>query len=160
MVRNATKDDISQITDIYNFYILNTTVSFEKTPVSTEMIEERVAQTQAKYPWLVLEIEGQLQGYAYATEWKPRGSYRHSVESTVYLRDGKSGNGYGSELYAELITQLRKLNVHTAIGGIAQPNEGSIALHEKFGFEKVAHFKEVGYKFDQWVDVAYWQLIL
>ena len=160
MVRNAKKDDVSQITDIYNFYILNTTVTFEKTPISNEIIEDRISQTQAKYPWLVLEVEGQIQGYAYATEWKPRGAYRHSVESTVYLRDGQSGNGYGSALYSALISQLKKLNVHTVIGGIAQPNDGSILLHEKFGFKKVAHFKEVGFKFDQWVDVAYWQLIL
>ena len=150
MVRNAIKEDV----------ILNTTVTFEKTPITSEVFAERIVQNQVKYPWLVLEIEGQIQGYAYATEWKPRGAYRHSVESTVYLKNGKSGNGYGSELYTELIKQLKKLNVHTVIGGIAQPNEGSIALHEKFGFKKVAHFKEVGYKFDQWVDVAYWQLIL
>ena len=101
-----------------------------------------------------------IQGYAYATDWKPRGAYRHSVESTVYLRNGQSGHGYGSQLYSKLIELLMRLQVHTVIGGIAQPNEESIALHEKFGFVKVAHFKEVGYKFDQWVDVAYWQLIL
>jgi phosphinothricin acetyltransferase len=160
MIRNALIKDIKQITDIYNFYILNTTVSFEKTPVSNEMMEERISQTQTKYPWIVLEEEGQINGYAYATEWKPRGAYRHSVESTVYIRDGMSGNGYGTLLYEALIYQLQKLNVHTIIGGIAQPNQVSIALHEKFGFKKVAHFKEVGYKFDKWVDVAYWQLIL
>ena len=160
MVRNAIKEDVGQITSIYNYYILNSTVTFEKTPISNEIMEERISNIQVKYPWLVLEIEGQIQGYAYATEWKPRGAYRHSVESTVYLKNGKSGNGYGSELYSALINQLKNLNVHTVIGGIAQPNEGSIALHEKFGFKKVAHFKEVGFKFDQWVDVAYWQLIL
>ena len=160
MVRNATIDDVNQITDIYNYYILNTTVTFEKTPVSNDIIEERIAQIQVKYPWLVLENEGQIQGFAYATEWKPRGAYRHSVESTVYLRNGESGRGYGSELYSELINLLKNLKVHTVIGGIAQPNEDSIALHEKFGYKKVAHFKEVGHKFDQWVDVAYWQLIL
>lgn len=160
MVRNAIKEDVGQITSIYNYYILNSTVTFEKTPISNEIIEERISNIQVKYPWLVLEIEGQIQGYAYATEWKPRGAYRHSVESTVYLKNGKSGNGYGSELYLALINQLKNLNVHTVIGGIAQPNEGSIALHEKFGYKKVAHFKEVGFKFDQWVDVAYWQLIL
>jgi len=160
MVRSATNKDASQITDIYNYYILNTTVTFEKTPISEEDMKERVQQTQAKYPWLVLEIDGMIQGYAYVIEWKPRGAYRHSVESTVYLRSGQSGNGYGSELYHKLLEVLKQLNVHAVIGGIAQPNEGSIALHEKFGFEKVAHFKEVGYKFEQWVDVAYWQLLL
>lgn len=160
MVRNATKEDVNEIADIYNYYILNTTVTFEKTPISNETILDRIVQNQVKYPWLVLENNGQIQGYAYATEWKPRGAYRHSVESTVYLKNGQSSNGFGTQLYTELIHQLRALKVHTIIGGIALPNPESIALHEKFGFKKVAHFKEVGNKFDQWVDVAYWQLIL
>lgn len=160
MVRPATKNDAKQITDIYNYYILNTTVTFEKTPIDSDTMVERILQTQIKYPWLVLEVEEQILGYAYATDWKPRGAYRHSVEATVYLKHDQSGHGYGSRLYAELINQLSNLKVHTIIGGIAQPNDGSIALHEKFGFKKVAHFKEVGYKFDQWIDVAYWQLIL
>ncbi len=160
MVRSAKIEDATQITDIYNYYILNTTVTFEKTPITSDNMKERIENTQVKYPWLVLEVDNRIQGYAYATDWKPRGAYRHSVESTVYLRNGQSGNGYGSQLYAKLLEVLKQLNVHAVIGGIAQPNEGSIALHEKFGFKKVAHFKEVGYKFDQWVDVAYWQLLL
>lgn len=160
MVRSATSEDSNQITDIYNYYILNTTVTFEKTPITADVIRKRVENTQVKYPWLVLEVDSVIQGYAYATDWKPRGAYRHSVESTVYLRNGQSGKGYGSQLYGKLIEALSQLNVHTIIGGIAQPNKGSIALHEKFGFTKVAHFKEVGHKFDRWVDVAYWQLLL
>lgn len=160
MVRSATKEDALQINDIYNYYILNTSSTFEKTPNEVEELEARVKKTQAKYPWLVLEEEGIIKGYAYATDWKPRGAYRHSVESTVYLKNGESGNGYGTLLYQELLSQLQTQNVHAVIGGIALPNEGSIALHEKFGFKKVAHFKEVGFKFNQWVDVAYWQLLL
>lgn len=160
MIRSATSKDAPQITDIYNYYIQNTTVTFEKTPISFHEMEDRITKTQVKYPWLIQETDNQILGYAYATDWKPRGAYRHSVESTVYLRNGYSGNGIGTLLYAELIKRLQHLNVHTIIGGIAQPNEGSIALHEKFGFKKVAHFNEVGYKFENWVDVAYWQLIL
>ncbi|MEM9547996.1 MAG: arsinothricin resistance N-acetyltransferase ArsN1 family B [Bacteroidota bacterium] len=160
MIRPAVPDDAIQMTDIYNYYIINTTVTFEKTPISVGEMKDRLQRTTMKYPWLVIEIDNRVQGYAYATDWKPRGAYRHSVESTVYLRNGQSGYGYGSQLYSKLIEELQKLNVHTVIGGIAQPNEGSIALHEKFGFVKVAHFKEVGYKFDRWIDVAYWQLIM
>ncbi len=159
MVRSATIEDVTQITDIYNYYILNSTVTFEKTPISSVVMKERIESTQVKYPWLVLEADDIIQGYAYATDWKPRGAYRHSVESTVYLKNGQSRKGYGSMLYDELLKKLDQLSVHTIIGGIAQPNEGSVALHEKFGFKKVAHFKEVGYKFGQWVDVAYWQLL-
>ncbi|MDF1696087.1 MAG: GNAT family N-acetyltransferase [Saprospiraceae bacterium] len=160
MIRPATAEDAIQITDIYNYYIQHTTVTFEKTPVAVQEMEDRIIKTQIKYPWLVCQTDNLISGYAYATDWKPRGAYRHSVESTVYLRNGCSGQGIGSLLYTDLIQRLKKQKVHTVIGGIAQPNEGSIALHEKFGFKKVAHFKEVGYKFDSWVDVAYWQLIL
>ncbi|BAX79424.1 phosphinothricin acetyltransferase [Labilibaculum antarcticum] len=71
-----------------------------------------------------------------------------------------TGKGIGTKLYQELIERLTKLDLHVAIGGISLPNDESIALHEKFGFEKVAHFKEVGYKFNKWVDVGYWELIL
>ena len=160
MVRLARLEDANQIADIYNYYILNTTVTFEKTPVSAVEMRDRIEKILVKYPWLVVDVDNMIHGYAYATDWKPRWAYRHSVESTVYLRNGQSGNGYGSLLYRQLIDDLQKQNVHTMIGGIAQPNEGSIALHEKLGFVKVAHFKEVGYKFEKWVDVAYWQLIL
>jgi phosphinothricin acetyltransferase len=160
MVRAAAIKDAPQITDIYNYYILNTTVTFEKTPIGSDDMKERIQNTMSKYPWLVIEADDAIQGYAYATDWKPRGAYRHSVETTVYLRNGQSGKGYGSLLYHELLKKLKALNVHAVIGGIAQPNEASIALHEKFGFQKVAHFKEVGYKFDQWIDVAYWQILL
>ena len=160
MIRTAKPEDAEQIAEIYNYYILNTTVTFEKTPVSYEEMRSRVENTMVKYPWLVVEIENRIEGYAYATDWKPRWAYRHSVETTVYLKHGQSGKGYGTMLYTQLIADLKKLKVHTMIGGIAQPNEASIVLHEKLGFVKVAHFKEVGYKFDEWVDVAYWQLVL
>jgi phosphinothricin acetyltransferase len=78
----------------------------------------------------------------------------------VYLAHQHIGQGLGKQLYQVLLEDLRQRNVHTVIGGIAQPNPTSVALHEKLGFEKAAHFKEVGYKFDQWIDVAYWQLTL
>jgi len=145
MVRNALTKDTPQIVEIYNYYILHSTVTFEKTPVSREAMQERIERTQIKYPWLVLEVEKEIQGFAYATDWKPRGAYRHSVETTVYLRENQGGQGYGTQLYMHLLNQLRQLQVHAVIGGIALPNQSSIALHEKFGFEKVAHFKEVGY---------------
>jgi phosphinothricin acetyltransferase len=108
----------------------------------------------------VYEKEGEVVGYAYAGEWKSRCSYRYSVESSVYLKHGLSGEGIGSKLYTELFKLLETTDVHAIIGGIALPNEASVALHEKFGFEKIAHFKEVGYKFEQWVDVGYWEKIL
>jgi L-amino acid N-acyltransferase YncA len=78
----------------------------------------------------------------------------------VVPTNGLAGQGMGSKLYAELLTRLQKLGLHGIIGGVALPNEGCIALHQKFGFEKVAQFKEVGFKFNKWIDVTYWEKIL
>ncbi len=160
MIRKAKISDATQIASIYNYYVTNTIVTFEMVPILDRIMADKINKTIKKYPWLVFEENGQILGYAYATDWKPRGAYKYTVESTIYLRNNQNGKGIGSKLYAELISQLRTLKLHSVIGGIGQPNEASIALHEKFGFQKIAHFKEVGFKFDKWVDVAYWQLII
>ncbi|HTV79756.1 MAG TPA: GNAT family N-acetyltransferase [Steroidobacteraceae bacterium] len=120
-----------------------------------------VAEVQAlSLPWLVAEIEGSVVGYAYAVKWKTRSAYRHSVETTIYLEHGQESRGVGTILYSELICVLRERGLHLAIGGVAQPNEASVALHEKLGFQQVATFHQVGFKHDRWVDVAYWELLL
>ncbi|MCE3225681.1 MAG: phosphinothricin acetyltransferase [Bacteroidetes bacterium] len=160
MVRPATPNDASQIADIYNYYILNTTVTFEEQIVSAEMMQGRIEEVMAKFPWLVYERDGKVLGYAYVTPWKPRVAYRQTVEISVYLQDGQSGKGIASALYSELLSRLKELGLHAIIGGVALPNDGSIALHKKFGFEQVAHFKETGFKFGKWVDVVYWEKII
>ena len=99
-------------------------------------------------------------GYAYATSWRVRSAYRFSVESTVYVATGHGGKGNGSALYRSLIAALREPGLQVVIGGLALPNEASVALHECIGFEKVAHFRRVGRKFEQWIDVGYWELQL
>jgi len=159
MIRPVRLDDANEIAGIYNYYILNSVVTFEETPVSSEEIERRIQSIISKYLWIVYEIEGRIAGYAYASEWKSRCAYKHSVESTIYLKEGEENKGMGSSLYQELVRQVREMDLHAIIGGIALPNEASVYLHEKFGFEKVAHFKEVGFKFGKWIDVGYWELI-
>jgi L-amino acid N-acyltransferase YncA len=160
-LRSALPSDAATIAAIYNHYILTTTISFEESPVDAAEITQRMASVRsAGLPYLVAEEDGIVIGYAYATPWRVRRAYRSSVETSVYLRNDHHGRGAGSALYRLLLAQLADGGYHLAIGGIAQPNAGSVALHEKFGFEKVAHFKEVGNKFGQWVDVGYWQLML
>jgi L-amino acid N-acyltransferase YncA len=105
-------------------------------------------------------LHGKVVGYAYASKWKSRSAYRYAVESTVYLDPRFTGQGIGRHLYGSLIAELRQRSLHAVIGGIALPNPASIALHERMGFVKVAHFKEIGWKFNQWIDVGYWELIL
>jgi len=161
MIRPAQPLDDESIARIYNHYILNSTATFEERTVSSQDMAERIRAVQAdSLPWLVAESSGTLVGYACASKWKTRSAYRYSVESTVYVEPASCGVGIGSRLYDALLSELRQGQVHVVIGGIALPNEASIRLHEKLGFRKVAHFEEVGFKFGQWVDVGYWQLIL
>ncbi len=153
--------DASAIVSIYNHFILNTTISFEESAVSESEMAQRIADVAAAgLPWLVLEVDQVIVGYAYATKWRARHAYRYSVESSIYLHPSKSGQGMGAALYTALIESLRKGGFHLVIGGIALPNAASVALHEKLGFEKVAQFKGVGFKFAHWVDVGYWQVAL
>jgi phosphinothricin acetyltransferase len=160
MIRKVTLEDAREIAEIYNYYVLNSCVTFEELEVSAEEMRGRIEAVNLKFPWLVFEKDSEILGYAYATMWKPRSAYKHTAESTVYLKREAIKNGIGSLLYKELLCQLTDLGFHAIIGGISLPNEASIALHEKFGFEKIAHFKEVGFKFKKWIDVGYWELLI
>jgi len=113
----------------------------------------------ASLPWLVAERRGEVLGYAYASRWHARAAYRFSTEITVYLDHGQTRRGIGSRLYGELFPMLRAREIHAVLAVIALPGEASVALHEKVGFSKVGHFKDVGFKFGRWIDVGYWQLI-
>lgn len=160
MIRPAITSDAADIVAIYNYYVATTTVSFEESPISAEEMAQRIIDVGARLPWYVFEEDGRVVAYAYATPWRVRAAYRFSVESSVYVSPGHPRRGIGSRLYRTLIDDLRGRGIRVVIGGIAQPNIASVALHEAFGFEKVAHFKQVGRKFEQWVDVDYWELLL
>lgn len=162
MIRSATAADAAAIAAIYNHYVAHTIVTFEEEPVSAADMARRIDETlEAKLPWLVwAATDGRISGYAYASKWKSRCSYRFSAEATVYLDKSATGRGLGTQLYAAVIAELRTLKMHAVIGGVALPNPASVALHENLGFKQVAHFKETGFKFDQWIDVGYWELIL
>ena len=160
-IRPATAADAERICTIYNHYIATTTISFEEESVTAADMAQRIADVAAsKLPWLVMLDGDKLIGYAYATKWRVRAAYRFAVESTVYCDTDYAGKGAGTVLYKTLLDELRQRGLHLAIGGIAQPNEASVRLHERLGFKKVAHFEEVGLKFGRWVDVGYWQLKL
>lgn len=160
-LRSALPTDAEVIARIYNYYIQNTVITFEEEPVSAEAMAARIADVQdSSLPWLVAEVDGALVGYAYASKWKIRSAYRYSVETTIYLEHGRERLGIGKRLYSELLSLLRARGIHVAIGGAALPNEASVALHEKLGFERVATFRQVGFKLNKWVDVGYWQLML
>ena len=156
-VRTAEIEDAAAIAEIYNFYVAESHSTFETEAVSESEMRRRVVEIIEKYPFLVSEENDEIVGYCYAARYKQREGYKHSVEVSVYVRDGASGKGIGAALYEQLFVALKSLDVHAVIAGIALPNEASIKLHEKFGFEKVAHFRAVGFKFGRWIDVGYWQ---
>jgi L-amino acid N-acyltransferase YncA len=161
MIRNAAPDDAAAIARIYNHYVNQTIITFEEKPVPIHEFDERIQRVLSlPLPWFVAEADHEVVGYAYASKWKERSAYRFSVEVTVYVSPDHLTHGIGFELYKQLLPALKAKGVHAAVGGIALPNDASIGLHEKFGFKKVAHFKEVGFKFDRWIDVGYWQCIL
>ncbi|WP_370663006.1 arsinothricin resistance N-acetyltransferase ArsN1 family B [Massilia violaceinigra] len=160
-IRDAETVDAGAIVSIYNHYILSTAISFEEESVSEQAMASRIAEIQAgALPFLVLTDGDTIAGYAYATKWRVRHAYRFAVESSIYLLPGHAGKGHGAALYAALLARLAEAGFHMVIGGIAQPNPASVALHEKLGFRKVAHFSEVGFKFGRWIDVGYWELKL
>ena len=160
MIRSATLEDAPVLAEIYNRYITDTRITFEEIPVTCAEMEQRIVNVTKDYPWFVFEEMGLIVGYSYASRWKERSAYRHSVETGTYLHHEHVGKGIGTLLRTALIHELRARSIHCVICGVALPNPASIALCEKLGFTKVAHFKEVGFKLGQWVDVGYWQLIL
>ena len=161
VVRAATTEDVPSIASIYNHYVASTVITFEEHAVPTQAMAERIADVRAQnLPWLVAELGGEVVGYSYANRWKARSAYRHSVETTIYLKQGCEGCGIGKLLYSALLDVLKANGIHAVIGGAALPNPASVALHEKLGFERVGTFREVGFKHGRWVDVAYWQLVL
>lgn len=160
MIRVVTIEDANQLVDIYNYYVLNTIVTFDDVPFSVDSFKEKIETVSKAYPFIVFEEDNKILGYAYANKWREKPAYKHTVESTVYLHHEAQGKQIGSKLYAELLKQLKAQNYHVIIGGLTLPNETSVKLHEKFGFKQVAHFKEVGLKFNKWLDVGFWQLTL
>ena len=161
VIRAVAESDASPIAEIYNHYVASTVITFEEVPVSAPEMARRIGDVaSASLPWLVAEREGRVAGYAYASQWKARSAYRFSVEVTVYVHPGCPRLGIGRRLYEELLSALRARGIHAAFGVIALPNEASVTLHERFGFAKVAHLSEVGFKFGRWIDVGYWQLML
>jgi phosphinothricin acetyltransferase len=160
-IRAAESSDSDTLAEIYNHYVLGTVVTFEENPISGAEMEQRIGAVRSStLPWLVAEKDGRVVGYAYASPWRTRSAYRFSVEVTVYLAEDCARCGIGSMLYGELLSILHGLGAHAVMGGIALPNDASVALHQKFGFKKVAHFQEVGFKFNQWIDVGYWERVL
>lgn len=159
-IRPGTSDDLNQLVQIYNHYVTETHVTFDTEPFA---VNERIqwfnqfAET-GRYRLLVAEKGRDILGYASSAIFKPRAAYNTSVETTIYLEPREVGKGIGFQLYGDLIDQLvAEETVHRAYGGVALPNEASVSLHRKLGFEHVASYHEVGFKFDKFWDVNWYE---
>ncbi len=156
MLRDAQPSDAPDILEIVNHYILNTCVTFDETPVDVHWVRNKIAYTREHYPYIVAEEEGRVVGYAYASAFRSKSAYRHTVESTVYLHPGSTGKGIGSQLYKELLERLQKQGVHTVVAVIGVPNPASERLHQKLGFHHAGNLSQVGFKHGKWLDTSYW----
>ncbi len=160
MIRLATIHDTEQILEIYTPYVQNNNISFETIVPSKEEMETRIEHVLVDNPWIVLEEGNSVLGYAYASKHRERAAYRWSVDISIYIRQDCRGKGIGKVLYAALISILKLQGYYNVYAGICLPNEASVGIHEHFGFKKIAHYNNVGYKFGQWHDVGWWELSL
>lgn len=140
--------------------MLNTAISFEEAVPSVEQMRERIATTLQTYPYLVAVQEGRVVGYAYASQHRARAAYRWAVDVTVYVAEGQRRSGVGRQLYDVLLPVLSRLGYRSAYAGISLPNEGSVGLHERLGFQHIGTFPQVGFKLYAWYDVGYWRFEL
>jgi L-amino acid N-acyltransferase YncA len=159
-VRQIHLGDAPAVQAIYVPYVISSTISFEEVPPDIAEMERRIAAILLKYPYLVAEVDGQVVGYAYASEHRTRAAYRTSVDVTVYVAPGAQRSGVARCLYSRLLPAAATLGYHAAFAGIALPNDASVGLHEAMGFEPVGAYREVGRKFDAWHDVGWWQRLL
>jgi L-amino acid N-acyltransferase YncA len=160
VIRLATEDDAGQILAIYAPIVRDTPISFEVEPPTVAVMRQRIADTLPRFPWLVCEQCGELQGYAYAGRHRARAAYQWSVDVSVYVHAQARRSGVGRTLYSALFRVLAMQGFCNAYAGIALPNPASVRLHESLGFQPVGIYRSVGYKLGAWHDVGWWQLSL
>lgn len=156
-IRNATPEDVDTIVAIYEPMVTETAISFEEAVPSPPEMRRRLDRSLL---WLVAEEAEAVIGYAYAAPFHERSAYRWSAEVSIYLSEKARGRGIGRLLVGKVLDRLRETGYVNAFAGVALPNESSVRLFESFGFVKIAHQSNVGFKLGRWHDVAWWQLEL
>ncbi len=162
LLRNAAVDDAEKLLEIYSYYVLNTAISFEYDVPSVEEFRNRIINTLKKYPYLVLEDNGEIVGYCYAGPFKTREAYKYSVENTIYLKNGTQKNGYGKILLNALEKELSERGFTNANACIAYTenddeylNKNSMEFHRHMGYRLVGTFHKCAYKFGRWYDMIW-----
>lgn len=160
-IRRAVATDLSDIAAIYAHEIANSVATFDLEPPTLSYWEQRLTGGQRGDHLLVaVDADDDVVGYAYSWSYRPRPAYFLTRETSIYLDPSVRGRGIGRVLYPALLETMAASGVHTAVALVAQPNPASVALHKACGFEHVGSMREVGYKFDQWVDVEWYQRML
>jgi L-amino acid N-acyltransferase len=160
LIRPGREEDASAIAAILNHYVEHSTSTFITEPVSVDSRVAWIRDRRAEHPLWVAEADGQAVGWAALAEHKPRGGYRHTVENSVYLHPAWVGRGLGTRLLQQVLADARRAGFHVIVAGACAEQTASIRLHERAGYDRVAHFRQVGRKFDRWLDVIYLQRLL
>ena len=156
-VRIAKETDAGRMLSIYAPVVLQTAVSFEYEVPSEESFVARINHCLQKFPWIVCEVDDRLAGYVYASTHREREAYQWTCECSVYLHEDFRGKGIGQSLYEILFEILAGQGFVNLYAGITLPNEASVKLHEKCGFEFFALYDNIGYKFNRWHKVGWWK---
>jgi phosphinothricin acetyltransferase len=157
LIRPVSPDDVPAIAAIYRYYVAETVISFESDPPDDATMAARIAEISGRFPYLVIERDDRIVGYAYASAFQARAAYRWIVETSIYLDQHARGGGLGRPLYEALLEDVRDRGFLAATGKITLPNAASVGLHEKLGFDRVGTYRSAGHKFGSWHDVGLFQ---
>ena len=167
VIRAATREDAGCLLKIYSYYVENTAISFEYVAPSLDEFSKRISSTLEKYPYIVLEDDGLIRGYAYAGAFHSRAAYAHCCEVTIYLDHDLKGNGYGKALYEALEKALKKMGIINLYACIADPEvedeyltKNSECFHQHMGYTKVGEFHKCGYKFGRWYNMIWMEKMI
>ena len=167
VIRAATREDAGRLLKIYSYYVENTAISFEYVAPSLDEFSKRISSTLEKYPYIVLEDDGLIRGYAYAGAFHSRAAYAHCCEVTIYLDHDSKGNGYGKALYEALEKALKKMGIINLYACIADPEvedeyltKNSECFHQHMGYTKVGEFHKCGYKFGRWYNMIWMEKMI
>ncbi|MGA8246701.1 MAG: N-acetyltransferase family protein [Nocardioides sp.] len=157
-IRPATDADVAGVAAIYDEQVRSGISTFDLDPPAPSYWRHHLRSSEPGDHFVVAEAAGVVVGFAYASAYRPRPGYRLTRETSVYLADHARGQGHGRRLYDDLLTRVRADGIHVALALVALPNPASVALHETCGFEHLGTMREVGRKFDRWLDTAWYQL--
>jgi L-amino acid N-acyltransferase YncA len=160
-LRDFSWSDIPAITEIYRYYVDHTAITFDtEAPGEDAIAEKYAALKKLGHPLIIAERGGKTVGYAYASFYRPRAAYRFTCEDSIYLDPRETGRGLGKILLERLLEDSKAYGFKQMLAVITADTVNSIGIHEKFGFEKVGYYKQVGYKFDRWHDIVHLQKTL